>query len=513
MSVNVDTLFHNVCEQVRKTTLLASTAALLEWDERTKIPRAGGPYRVDQLTSLAGLIHARRTDPKLGGDLAELASGPLAADATSDAGATIFWLKRDFDRRARLPQDLVEEIARATSAGQQQWERAREQSDFAAFAPTLKAIVELKRQEAEALGYDACLYDALLDDYEPMASTDEVRRVLAGLRDALVPILQNIRDSGVEPDTSVLRRHYPADAQHRFGSAIAAQIGFDFDRGRLDTTTHPFCTSLGPNDCRITTRFDEGFFSAGFYGILHEAGHGLYDQGLRDDMYGLPLGDSVSLGIHESQSRLWENMIGRSRAFWEYCLPQARGAFPGAFDEVGVDALYSAVNKVEPSAIRVEADEVTYNLHILIRFELELELLERRLEVSDLSDAWNTKYEQYLGFRPRSDAEGVLQDVHWSAGLFGYFPTYALGNLYAAQFFRQARRDLPDLDATVRKGQFAPLLGWLRDRVHREGRRYSASVLIERVTGQPLSHAAFVEYLLNKMAPIYGFDAESSGRG
>jgi carboxypeptidase Taq len=500
----IQSVYEKVCRHARETALLASASGVLEWDERTKMPKAAGAYRVDQLTLLAGLIHARRTDSEFGRRLDELSTSPLAADPKSDSGATIYRLKRDYQKRAKLPRKLVEQLTRATVAGQQAWETAREHSDFAAFAPTLQTIVDLKRQEADALGYQDTPYDALLDDYEPEERTANVRRVLGELRDALVPVLEQIRNSGVEIDVSLLHRRYPVATQHDFACQVAAELGFDFERGRLDTTTHPFCTGLGPNDCRITTRFDERFFSMGFFGVLHEAGHGIYDQGLRAEMYGLPPGDSVSLGIHESQSRLWENQVGRSRAFWEYCFPKAQAAFPEALAEASLEEFYAAINQVRPSTIRVEADEATYNLHILVRFELELDLLEGRLQVADLPGAWNAKYRDYLGIEPPNDAEGVLQDVHWSAGLFGYFPTYALGNLYAAQFFEQASRDLGDLEDQIRRGRFAPLREWLRERIHCQGQRYSAAELVENVTGRPLSHAALIEHLQRKAAPLYG---------
>ncbi|MEX0977907.1 MAG: carboxypeptidase M32 [Pirellulales bacterium] len=278
----------------------------------------------------------------------------------------------------------------------------------------------------------------------------------------------------------------------------------DFRRGRLDVTAHPFCTELGPNDCRITTRYDEHFFNGAFFGTLHEAGHGIYDQGLRTDWYGLPPGEYVSLGIHESQSRLWENLVGRSRAFWQHFFPALQQAFPAALSGVSLDGFYFAINDVRPSLVRVEADEATYNLHILVRFELEQALLKGDLPVSDLPGAWNEKYHQYLGIRPDSDSDGVLQDVHWSAGLVGYFPTYSLGNLYASQFFEQAEKDLGALAPQFARGEFAPLRRWLTENIHRHGRCFSAAELVQRITGKPLSHAPLIAHLRKKLGPLYG---------
>lgn len=484
--------------------MLARIQHLLEWDEHTKMPAAGGEYRAEQTAYMAGLVHQKQTAPEIGDWLEQLADSPLAADAASDASVNIRHLRRDYDKKTRLPQTLVEQLARSCSLGQQVWVEARGADDFKKFQPNLEEIIRLKREEAAALGFEDTPYDPLLDDYEPGESTANVMRVLGELRDALVPLVQAIADSKQRSDASLLSRSYPVAAQERFGTAAAQAIGFDFNAGRLDVTAHPFCTGLGPGDVRITTRYEEHAFSDAFFGILHEAGHGLYDQGLPRQQYGLPLGEDVSLGIHESQSRMWENQVGRSHAFWEHFYPQAQQAFPEALDAVERKAFYDAVNDVRPSLIRVEADEVTYNLHILIRFELEQALIEDRLQVVDLQGAWNEKYQHYLGITPPNDAEGVLQDVHWSAGLFGYFPTYALGNLYAAQFFRQAAADLGDLDAQFRQGDFAPLLAWLRQHIHRHGRRYSPAELTERITGQSLGHESLMSQLSQKYGEIYG---------
>jgi len=484
--------------------MLARVQHLLEWDEHTKMPKAGGEYRADQTSYLAGLVHQKQTAPEIGDWLDQLVDSPLAADPHSVTGANIRHLKRDYDKKTKLPQALVEQLARACTVGQQVWVEARSADDFRKFQPNLEEIIRLKREEAAALGFEATPYDPLLDDYEPGESTANVARVLGELRDALVPLVQAIASSSQRPDASLLARSYPIDAQESFGTAAAKTIGFDFNAGRLDVTAHPFCTGLGPGDVRITTRYDEHAFSDAFFGVLHEAGHGLYDQGLPREHYGLPAGEDVSLGIHESQSRMWENQVGRSRAFWEHFYSQAQAAFPAALGNVEMPAFYGAVNDVRPSLVRVEADEVTYNLHILIRFELEQALIEDRLQVVDLPGAWNEKYEHYLGIKPPSDADGVLQDVHWGAGLFGYFPTYALGNLYAAQFFRQAKQDLDDLEADFRRGEFGRLLNWLRQHIHGFGRRYSPAELVERITGSPLRHDALIDQLTVKYGEIYG---------
>lgn len=496
--------YEEACQHVRQTILLGSIESLLGWDERTTMPAAAGPYRAEQITLLSGMVHERWTDPRLGDLLGELADGSLAADPTSDTGATIYHLKRIYDKKVKLPKALVEELTRTSVLGQQAWQQARADSDFAQFRPLLEKTIELKRQQADAIGYAECRYDALLDDYEPQELTSQVSRVLAGLRDALVPLVQEITASGRQADISLLERSYPVAEQEAFGLWAAEQIGFDFDRGRLDVTTHPFCTTLGPHDCRITTRYDEHHFPGAFFGILHEAGHGMYEQGLRAEQFGLPLGDAVSLGIHESQSRLWENQVGRSRATWDYFYPHAQERFANTLHDVPLDAFYFAINDVRPSLIRVEADEATYNLHILIRFELEQALIEDQLRVADLPGVWNERYRQYLGIEPPNDADGVLQDIHWSAGLIGYFPTYSLGNLYAAQLMVAAQRDLGNFEERFRHGEFAPLLEWLRKNVHQHGCRYRASELVERVAGSPISHEPLIAQLREKLGPLYG---------
>ncbi len=498
-------IFEQLCDSTREVVMLRSLEGLLDWDERTQLPPAGGEYRADQVAYVAGLVHQKQTAPEVGEWLDELADSPLAADSTSDHGSTIRLLKRDYEKKTCLPQSLVEELARTSVLGQQVWASARRENDFSSFQPILEKTVTLKRQESAAHGSSETPYDPLLDDYEPGESTKNIARVLGELRDALVPLVQAISESSFSPDVSLLERDYPVAAQESFGRLAAEAIGFDFQAGRLDVSIHPFCAGLGPGDVRLTTRYDPNKFNDAFFSILHEAGHGIYDQGLPRQHYGLPLGKDVSMGIHESQSRLWENLVGRSRAFWEHFFPQAQTVFPTALGDVNGDNFYSAINDVRPSLIRVDADEVTYNLHILIRFELELALIEDQLQVADLPDAWNEKYQHYLGIDPPTDTEGVLQDIHWGAGLFGYFPTYALGNLYASQFFAQAEKDLGDLSADFRRGEFSRLREWLNENIHQHGRRYTPAELAERITGAPLTHEALLGHLTDKYSAIYGF--------
>jgi carboxypeptidase Taq len=497
-------LFEEVCDHARRTAMLLSISALLEWDERVYLPQAGGEYRAEECTYLAGMMHQRWVDPKFGDALAELSESSLVADPSSDAATIVRRLKRQRDKKVKLPQSLVEELARTAVLGQHTWEQARKENKFSMFQPLLEKMIDLKKQQAEAVGYPECPYDALLDDFEPDERTSNLRNVLSNLREQLVPLVASIGDSGRKPKSEILDRQYPVDRQEAFGRLASAAIGFDFSAGRVDVTAHPFCTTLGPRDCRITTRYHADFFPAAFFGTLHESGHGLYEQGLPAEKYGLPSGEAISLGIHESQSRMWENLVGRSLSFWKYFYPEAQKNFPEALSGVSLDDFYFAINDARPSLIRIEADEATYNLHILIRFELEQDLLDGSLAAADAADAWREKYRKYLGIASPLDADGVLQDVHWSAGLIGYFPTYSLGNLYAAQFFEQARKDLGDLDAMFARGEFRPLLDWLRENIHRHGQRYTAAELVHRVTARPLSHEPLMRHLRGKFGALYG---------
>jgi carboxypeptidase Taq len=498
---DLESTYSKLAEHTRETALLNSIEALLGWDERTMMPAAGGEYRAEQMAYLAGMMHRRRTEPQVGQWLTELSAAKL--DPHSDRGATVRELKRQYDRRVKLPQKLVEELARISVLGQQAWVTAKANNDFASFKPLLEKTFKLKREQAQAIGYPECAYDALLDDFEPGALTSRVTTVLSALREQLVPLVAEIKASGRQQNIEILNRRYPINAQERFAKEVAARIGFDFHRGRLDVTAHPFCSSHGPHDCRITTRYDERHFPCAFFGVLHEAGHGIYDQGLRVDCYGLPPGEAISLGIHESQSRLWENLVGRSRAFWQHFYPAAQAAFPEVLSGVLLDDFYAAINDVRPSLIRVEADEATYNLHVLVRFELEQALVNDDLRAADLPAAWNEKYKHYLGIPPKNDAEGVLQDIHWSAGLIGYFPTYSLGNLYAAQFFHQAAAAIGDLPQQFARGHFDSLRQWLIEHIHRPGQCYTADELIERITHKPLSHQPLMAHLRGKFGPLY----------
>jgi carboxypeptidase Taq len=495
--------FAAVCHHARRVATLASIESLLDWDEQAMMPAEAGPHRAEQAAVLATLVHRERTDPAQRERLAALAEGPLAGGGTPAERATIRLLVKEADKQARLPERLVAELARTRVQAQQAWAAARSAACWKTLEPWLERIFALKREQAACQLPELDPYDALLDEYEPGARWRPVAAQFARLRDELVPFVRACVESPVRPDDTLLRRHFPRDAQERFVRAIATRIGFDFDRGRLDTTAHPFCSTLGPDDCRITTRWDEHWLPTALYGVLHEAGHGLYEQGLAREWHGLPPGEATSLGIHESQSRLWENLVGRSRGFWEWCFPLAREAFPGTLAAADAGRLHAATLAVRTSFIRVEADEVTYNLHVMLRFDLERALIHGDLAVADLPGAWNERFARDFGMRPGNDAEGVLQDIHWSAGLVGYFPTYTLGNLFAAQLMAAAERGLPDLDARIAAGEFAGLLGWLRHHVHAVGRLLESEPLVEQATGEKVSERFFLDSLRRRYAPAH----------
>lgn len=500
-------LYAELIERLKKTALLGSCSAVLGWDEQVNLPPSGGEHRAEQLALLAGMTHEQATHPRIGELLSELESAADMMDESSDTQINISHARRNYDRATRLPQPLVEDLSRVTTLAQQAWVEARQKSDYASFEPWLTRVLALKREEAEAIGYgDGQPYDALLDEYEPGATTVTIQAAFAPLRDELVPLVAAIRESGREPDTSIITRFYPEDAQRQFGIDAATAIGFCFDSGRLDVAAHPFCSGFGPGDCRLTTRYDEHHFPGSFFGTLHEAGHGIYEQGLDKQAFGTALGETVSLGIHESQSRMWENLVGRSPAFWQHFFPKAQAAFPAALSNVTQKEFYWAVNDVRPSFIRVEADEVTYNLHIMLRFELEQALLSGDLKAADLPEVWNENFTRYFGITPDDDSNGCLQDIHWSAGLLGYFPTYALGNMYAAQFFDTADQELGGVHDQFARGEFQPLKRWLNEKIHQPGKRYSAAELVEKVTGRTLSHEPLMKHLRNRFGTLYGLN-------
>ena len=498
---NAQTAYHELLTLLREVAVFGSIGSLLGWDERVQMPAKGAEHRSNQSSLLARKVHEQFTSPKVDELLRIVESGDLAGDG--EIAANIRETRRQYDRATKLPGSLVEEMAKTEVMAQNAWGDARSKNDFPAFQPWLEKWLDLKIQQANCYGYTGHIYNALLEDFEPGETAENLSLVFESLRAPLVELIGKIVASGRKAPLEILERNYPAAGQAALARQAAAAVGFDFNAGRLDVSLHPFCSGIGPGDTRMTTRYDEKYFGDAFFGVLHETGHGLYDQGLPTAKFGSPMGEAISLGIHESQSRMWENLVGRSRAFWTFFMPKARAVFPDQLKDVTEDQWYFAVNDVRPSLIRTESDEATYNLHILLRFELEKAMLTGDLKPADLPAAWNEKMQKYLGVTVPDNARGCLQDIHWSGGALGYFPTYTLGNLYAAQFFEQAAKDLGDLQGQISRGDFTPLLGWLRKNIHSQGKRYRADELVKRITGKPLSAEPLLNHLKSKASELY----------
>lgn len=507
VSAPTSTAYQELVNRARDAATIASAAQVLGWDQETMMPPGGVELRTRQLSQLAKLSHEMFTDARIGDLLAECeSSDDLVADPLSETAVNIRELRREYDRRTKLPASLVEEEARLASVGQHTWAKARKESNFASFRPILEQIVSLLRQKADCYGWPEGgePWDALAEDYERGCTAKHVAEVFSPLRTRLKSLLDELLGKGTPPSNAFNELKLPIDRQETFVRFIAESIGFDFNRGRLDKSTHPFCSGTFPGDVRLTTRFRETDLNDAIGSTMHEAGHGIYEQGLLAEHFGLPMGQSVSLGIHESQSRMWENQVGRSRAFWEWAYPHLNEHFGSALNGLSFEDTYGGANIVNPDFIRVEADEATYNMHIMVRFELERAILKGELAVGDIPAAWNARYQEYLGLEVPNDAKGCLQDVHWSMTSMGYFPTYTLGNLYAAQFFEKALVDMPDLYDQFRKGDFSNLKQWLNQHIHRHGQRYAPEKLCEVVTGKPLSADPLLRHLEGKLRPLYG---------
>ena len=482
---------------------LGQAAGLLGWDQQTYMPSGAVMARAEQMAALGQFLHELATSDQTGALLTASEAETAGQPDDSDDVRMLRVARREFDKVTKIPVELATEMARQNAIGQDVWARARHANDFAMFAPVLEKTLDLTRQMAECLGYKDHLYDALIENYEPGTTTADVAAMFAELKPDLVALTHSIAHSTRPVDDRVLHGDFPTEQQKALTLSVVAAIGYDLTRGRQDIAEHPFCANFSRDDVRITTRFDPKFLNQALYASMHEAGHAMYEQGSPAAYEGTTLAGGASLGVHESQSRLWENLVGRSRGFCRWVYPQLQSHFPDALAHSNAESFYRAVNKVTPSLIRVEADEVTYNLHTLLRFELECDLLTGSLAVADLPAAWQAKMEAYLGVTPPSDAEGVLQDVHWSCGLIGYFPTYSIGNLLSAQLWEAAQAALPGLDAQIERGEFTPLLGWLRANVHSYGSKYLPKELVLKATGRPLSSRAYMAYLTAKYSDIY----------
>ncbi len=484
---------------------LRHAAAVLGWDQQVNMPPGGAAARGEQLAALSRIVHEKFVSEETGRALEAAEADAKNADYDSDEAALVRVARHDYDLATRVPTELVVELARTTSNAHETWAKAREDGDFNAFVPTLEKIVDLKRQEAEALGYEDRMYDALLDQYEPNMKTADVERLFDELRVELVPFVAQIFDNLDNVDPALMHLKYDVEKQRVFGEKVIEAIGYDLARGRQDKSVHPFTTEFSVNDVRITTRYEENWMPAALFGSIHEAGHAMYEQGSAQTLEGTWIAGGTSLGVHESQSRMWENVVGRSREFWGVFYGDLQALFPEQLGRVALEDFYKAINHVSRSLVRVEADEVTYNLHIMLRFEMENDLLEGKLAVKDARDAWNDKMRAYLGITPPDDGKhGVLQDVHWSAGLFGYFPTYSLGNFLSSQYWDKALQDNPSIPSDIAAGNFTSLLEWLRENIHQHGRKYWPAELTERITGEPMQVGPFLKYLKAKYTDIYG---------
>lgn len=492
----------NILNDIKK---IESAASVLHWDQETYMPSGGGAYRADVLAYLSLLQHQMATGQKLRDELSRqinYKTGEIINITLSDEEKRLVELvAKDVKKQMALPDDFVEEMSKHSSATQQAWIKTKKDNDYKAYAPYLEKMIKMKKQEAEYLGYKDQPYDALLDQFEPGMTTETVKTLFDGLKERLLPLVKKI-NKAKQIDDSVLKQSFDTDEQWKFGMKIAKAIGLDMDRARQDVSAHPFTIGFHPDDVRITTRLKDTMLLSGLFSTIHESGHAIYEQGLNKEHYGDPLGQAVSFGIHESQSRLWENQIGRSREFWTYALPVLKEHY-SQLKDVTLDDWYHMVNVVKPSLIRIESDEVYYSLHIMLRFDIESEIINGDIDVMDIPALWNKKMKEYFGITPKNDAEGVMQDVHWSFGGFGYFPSYAMGNLYGSQILEQAEKEIPDMWENFEKGEFLPLKKWLNEKVHKHGRYYDPEKLIEVISGKPLSADPFMSYLEKKYAGIY----------
>lgn len=483
---------------------LEATGAVLTWDQQVNLPSGGNQARGYQLSTIRRLVHEKSTTDELGGLLDDLEAESRHLDPDSDERRIIKVAKRKYDRDTKIPADFTAEFAKITSDAFEAWHKARSEDNFSIFEPHLENVVDMVREYAEFFAPYDHVYDPLLDRYEPGMKTAEVKSIFEALRPQQVELIEAIADRP-QVDDSFLHLEYDKQKQWDFGVEVITQYGYDWDHGRQDKAAHPFTISFSVDDVRITTRVYEDFLPSALFSTLHECGHALYELGISPSLERTTLRDGASLALHESQSRLYENLVGRSLPFWEYFYPRLQGVFPSQLGNVDLQTFYRGINQVEPSLIRVEADEATYNLHVMLRLELEIAIMEGKLEVPDLPEAWNARMEDYLGVVPPSDADGVLQDVHWSNGYFGYFSTYALGNLISVQLWEKLSEDLPDIDDQIRQGQFDELLTWLRKHIHRHGHKFEPQDLVKRVTGSKIDPAPYMNYLETKYRDIYGF--------
>jgi len=490
-------------EKLAELADLRAASAVLGWDQLVNMPEGAADDRGEQIATIEKIQHIKSTSDELGQLLDDLTGYVKQLDPDSDDARLVKVAKRNFDKEAKVPTEYVTEFARESTVGQSVWEKAKGASDFAMFQPNLEHLVELRREYADFFKPWDHVYDPLLDDFEPGMKTDEVQEIFNNLRPKQVELIKAISEQE-KVDKSFLYLDFPEKIQWDFGEEVITKLGYDWKHGRQDKSAHPFTTSFGINDVRITTRVKENYLPTAMFGTFHECGHALYEMGIAQNLNRSPLADGASMAVHESQSRMWENLIGRSKQFWNYFYPRLQELFPSQLGNVSLEKFYRGVNAVEPSLIRVEADEATYNLHIMLRMELEIALMEGSMAVKDAPDAWNQKFEEYLGIIPPNDAEGILQDVHWSFGGFGYFPTYALGNLVSAQLWEKMSEEIKDIEGKVENAEFDVILAWLRENVHVHGAKYEPQELIQKITGSKITPEPHIKYLNSKFGEIYG---------
>jgi carboxypeptidase Taq len=485
--------------------------AILGWDQHTKMPPRGGELRAEQLGTLDRIGHELFIDDETGRLLEELRGYEETLEPDSDEACLIRVTRRDYDKAKRLPPELRAEMTRAGAIALPAWVEAREKSDFSIFLPYLERNLELQHQYIECfkdMGF-ASDYDVLLDDFDEGMTADTVRTVFDELKRELIPLIAEIEERSDRATDSSLHAEFPIEKQREFALQMVGRFGFDSESWRLDPTVHPFAMSAGTKDIRITTRYDETDLSVSLFATIHEFGHGFYESNVDEALERTPLASVTSMSLHESQSRMWENLVGRGLPAWQFFYPQLQETFPSQFGNVELDEYYGAINKVQPSLIRVEADEATYNLHIILRFEIEQEILSGELPLKDLPEVWNTRMREYLGVDVPDDAHGVLQDIHWSGGAIGYFPTYALGNVVSVQLWDKARAEIPDLDSQFERGEFGDLAGWLRENLHRHGRKFNSKEMLERIVAGPMDPGPYLRYLKDKLGEIYGLKVEA----
>jgi len=475
------------------------SASVLSWDQETYLPTEAAGFRAGQLSTLMGISHEMFTAENTGTFLKDLEKEKGLDDIQKK---NIELIAEEYSKQKKYSTRFVEEMSHAVSAAFNAWQQAKKENNFKLFAPKLQKLIEFKKRECDILGYESHPYNALLDQHEKKATVAELDVLFAEVKKQLVPFVKKIF-AAQQVENKFFFQHYDKDKQWQFGIELLKQMGFDFNRGRQDISSHPFTTSLSQDDVRVTTRINESDFSEMIWSCIHEGGHALYEQGLSPAQYGMPLGEAISLGIHESQSRLWENNVGRSLAYWKNNLKRAQKYFPEQLKNIGAEDFFKGMNRVEPSLIRTNADELTYHFHIMIRYEIEKAIFEDKLAADELPEYWNAKYKEYLGIEAKDFAHGVLQDVHWSHGSFGYFPTYSLGSFYAAQFFEKAKKEIPALVTQIEEGDFKELLAWLRKNIHMHGKFYTAPQVCERITGEKLNFSHFMTYAKNKFGTIY----------